>query len=165
MDETDLHPARHQSGLPPRDDLQQGQIVGPDRAQPGAGVNTAGKGRASRALELDVAANAGAVEDLAHENRPAIAQLWNENAELVPRISHADRLGSAGNDVATEDLREGVAIDRIDVQPQVLRERPVERDQAWPRHWRRIQPGKEMLRETGIAIGEGRDRIGHSRSY
>jgi len=60
------------------------KVFAQHRPQRCAAVTTAGKGRASRALELDVAANAGAVEDLAHEDRPAIAQLRNETAELVP---------------------------------------------------------------------------------
>ena len=56
------------------------------------------------ALELDVAAHAVAVDDLAEQDGAAIAELRHEMAELVPGIGHRDWLGPLRQPVACQHL-------------------------------------------------------------
>ena len=75
--------------------------TGPER---GAAVAAARERRRAGALELDVAAHAVAVDDLAEQDRAAVAELRHEMAELVAGIGHRDRLGALGNALAGQDL-------------------------------------------------------------
>src|SRR5580700_11629459 len=60
--------------------------------------------RRASALELDVAAHAGAVDHLAQKNGASITELRDESPELVASISHGERLASLGHPVTREDL-------------------------------------------------------------
>ncbi len=77
-------------------------ILPQDRSEPGPPVAPAREGRAARALELDVEALARRVQDLAEEDRPTVAELRHEVAELVAGIGHGQRVRAVGHPVARE---------------------------------------------------------------
>jgi hypothetical protein len=61
---------------------------------------------------LDVAPNVSPVNHFAQENRPAVAQLCNEIAELVSGIGRTERLGTDRNAVTSKHLSQRVRIER-----------------------------------------------------
>ena len=69
-------------------------------ADGGLAVAPARERRAARALEGDVAALALAVDDLPQQQRPPIAQLGREAAELVACVGLGERLRAVGHGVA-----------------------------------------------------------------
>src|SRR5271165_7479843 len=68
------------------------EIFAQDRPQRGAAVAAPRERRPARALQLEVAPLAATVQDLAEEDRAAIAKLRNETPELMPGVGHRDRL-------------------------------------------------------------------------
>ena len=82
------------------------------RAEPGAPVAAARERRAAGALELDVAALAVAVDDLAEQERAAVAELGHEVAELVAGVEPGERLGALGHLVAGEESRRRPSVAR-----------------------------------------------------
>jgi hypothetical protein len=73
--------------------------------------------RSSRALQLDIAPFAVAVQDLAQKDRAAVAKLRNEIAELMPGIGHRDRLGARRYDIAGEHRRQPVRVETARIDP------------------------------------------------
>ncbi len=124
----------------------------PERRAP---VATPRKGRLARSLQLDVAPRSVAVDHLAEQDRPAVAKLRHEGAELVPGIGHGKRLGASGHTVSGEDLGT-FALEHGDVGPEFLGERLVELDQPGLRDGRRLDARKELLRQPRIAVVEGK---------
>ena len=70
------------------------QIFPKHRTESGQAIAGPRKRRASRAFELNITAPAMDVDDLAQKQRPTIAELWNEVAELVTGIGLCQRRGS-----------------------------------------------------------------------
>ena len=74
------------------------------RSQRGAAVTAARERRGARALELDVAPHARAIDHLAQKDGAAVAELGHEVAELVAGIGERDRLRAHRQAVAGQDL-------------------------------------------------------------
>ena len=94
------------------------EIFPQDRPQRGAAVSASRERRSTRALQLDIAPLAAAVQDLAEEDCAAVAKLWNEMAELMPRIGQRDRLGAGRDDVAGKHRRQFVRFETLCIDPQ-----------------------------------------------
>ena len=75
------------------------------RTQRCASIAAAGKRRRSRALELDVAADAVDIDDFAEQDGAAVAELRHEIAELVAGIGHGDRFGAVGQRACRRGFR------------------------------------------------------------
>ena len=60
------------------------------RAKACAAIAVAGVGRGTSTFQLDIAAVARAVNDLANQQRPAIAELSRKPTELVARVNGGD---------------------------------------------------------------------------
>ena len=78
-------------------------VFAQDWSECGASIATAGKGCWSCAFELQIASLAMAVDDLAQQDRPSVAELGYEMPELVPGIGHRDRSGRIGHRLAGKD--------------------------------------------------------------
>jgi hypothetical protein len=89
-------------------------------------VAAARERRPAGALQGDVAAPAGAVDHLAEQHRPAVAELRREAAELMAGIRLGDRLGAFGHGVAGEEGGAGFARQRGGVETELLGQRRVE---------------------------------------
>jgi hypothetical protein len=75
--------------------------TGPSAARPSPRLENGGW---ARPLELDVAAQAVAIDHLAKKNGTSVTELRYEGPELVAGISHGERLASLGHPVARENL-------------------------------------------------------------
>src|SRR5262249_29154512 len=67
------------------------QVFADARTQHRAAVAEAGKHRLAGALEVQVPALARRVLHFAEQDRPAVAELGDPRAELMPRVFHRDR--------------------------------------------------------------------------
>ncbi len=94
--------------------------TGPSAARPSP---RRGERRRARALELDVAADAVAVDDLAEQDGAAIAELWHEMPELVAGIGHRDRVGAGGKLLAGEDFGAFRGFQLVRIKPELRRPR------------------------------------------
>ena len=128
-------------------------------AKGGAAIAIAGIGGAARALELNVAALAGAVDDLAQQQRAPVPKGGREAAELVPGIGLGQGLGPVGQGIACKDLRIGRAGDA-----QIRRQGRVPGQQRRRADGRGGLPGEKRRGQAGIAVVEGdlhRAGLGH----
>ena len=130
---------------------------GPER---GAAVAAARERGRARALELDVAADAVAVDDLAEQDGAAVAELRHEVAELVAGIGHGDRLGAIGEALSGEDFRPFRALQHVGIEPEMDGQRPVELDQPRRGDRGRRHPGEKVRRQGRIGVLE-REMDGH----
>jgi hypothetical protein len=92
------------------------------------------------------------VDDFAQQ-RPPVAELRYELPKLMSGVSERNRLRIQGHRVAREQRRR-VRLDRSHVEPQLARERPVERDQARRRDRGRRTRREEPLRQPAVAVLE-----------
>src|SRR5271157_168767 len=136
------------------------EIFAQDRPQCGAAVSAPRERRSSRALQLDIAPLAVAVQDFAEEDCAAVAKLRNEIAELMPGIDHRDRLCARRCDVAGKHRRQSARIETLCINPQLRGERIVELDQVGLCYWRGSEPCEKMLRQACIAVGKDSDWAG-----
>ena len=121
--------------------------------------------RAPRALELDVAQQAVHIAHLAQQNCAAVAELRREEAELMSRIGHRNRLGSGQQTIARENRGQGVVIETLEGQPQFRGQRPVDLNQARLRDRRGIQTREEVFGQLRVAAGK-RGAVGlHTEQY
>src|SRR5271155_5833391 len=134
------------------------EIFAQDRPQRGAAVYAPRERRPARALRLDVAPVTATVQDLAEEDRAAVAKLRDEIAELMPGVGHRDRLRARQRDVAGKHRSHLVRFEALCIAPQFRSERFVELDQAGPRRWRGSEPREKTLRQPRVAVGEDSDR-------
>jgi len=95
------------------------EIFAQDRPQCGAAVSAPRERRSSRALQLDIAPLAVAVQDFAEEDCAAVAKLRNEIAELMPGIDHRDRLCVRRCEVAGKHRRQSVRIETLRIYSQL----------------------------------------------
>jgi len=110
--------------------------------------------------------------DLAQQQRPAVAQLRREMAELMPGIGlrHRPRAGRHTLAAQHRRARDGIQLRR---KPKGLGQRPVEPHHAGCRHFRRL-PGHAQARQlAGVATqetdlqrrgGQGAIRVGFGTS-
>ena len=108
------------------------------------------------ALELDVAADAVLVDDLAEQDGAAVTELGHEMAELVPGIGHGDRLGALGQAFAGEDFGALGRRKLVRIEPELNSQLPVQLDQAGGGHGRWRHAGEEIRRQGGIGVLEGK---------
>ena len=87
-----------------------------------------------------------AVDHLAEQQRAAVAELRREAAELVARVGLRDRLGAFGHRVAGEERGAGRAVERGDVEAELLGERRVEEQRLRRGHGFRAPRHREALR-------------------
>jgi hypothetical protein len=73
-------------------------------------------------------------------------------------ISHRDRLGARGKDVAGKYRCQLVRFDSSSIDSQFFGEQFVELDQMRPCDWCWRKPREKMLRQARIAVGEDSDR-------
>ena len=117
-------------------------------------VAAARERRPARALERDVAAQAGAVDHFAEQDRAAVAELRREAAELMPGVGLRDRLGAFGHLVAGEDIGAGGAGQRRDVEAELIGERRVEEERPRRRRRFRAPRDREALQVAGVRVLE-----------
>ncbi|MHC2692970.1 hypothetical protein ACVME9_005461 [Bradyrhizobium liaoningense] len=130
-------------------------VLAQDRTQRGAAVATAGERGGARALELDVAADAALVDDLAEQDGAAVAELGHEMPELVAGIGHRDGIGSGRNRLAGQDLGTLRGFQQVRIQPELDCQRPVQLDQPGGGDRGRRDAGKEAVRQRRIGVLEG----------
>ena len=131
------------------------------RPERGAAVAAARERRRAGPLELDVAADAVGVDDLAEQDGAAVAELRHEMAELVAGIGHRDRIGAVGNPLAGQDLGALGALEQVGIEAEMDRQRPVQLDQARGGDRGRRHAGEKARRQRRIGVLEGEmDRHG-----
>ena len=79
------------------------EVLAQHRAERGASVAAARERRASGALELDVASPPVGADDLAEQDRPPVAELRDEPAELMAGVRERERLRACRDLVADEN--------------------------------------------------------------
>jgi hypothetical protein len=79
------------------------EVFAQHRTEGGASVAAARERRASGTLELDVASSPVRADDLAEKDRPPVAELRDEPAELMAGIRERERLRACRNIVADEN--------------------------------------------------------------
>ena len=124
---------RHGRQRPRRRNAERRHRLGHDvftqhRPERRAPVAAARERRRAGALQLQVEAPALAVDDLAQEHRPPVAELRHEIAELVARIGHGDRLGAVRDPLAGEHRDPLRRLQLVRIEAERLRQRLVERD-------------------------------------
>src|SRR5205823_9374126 len=120
-----------------------------------AAVAVAREGRRPRALELDVAAYAFDVDDLAQQERTPVAKLRHEVAELVAGIGERDRLGAGCDAIARQQRHALGRREVLRIEAELEGERPVELHQPRRADRRRRQPGVEAVGQAGITVVKG----------
>ena len=126
------------------------------RAQRRAAVAAARERRGARALELDVAPHARAIDHLAQQDGAAIAELRHEVAELVAGIGERDRLGTDRRCGCRPGSRRPAASPAGRGRGRArAASASLSLDQARRRDRRRIEPGVEALGQPRIAVVEG----------
>ena len=129
-------------------------VLAQDRPERRASVAPPGKRRWASPLELDVAAHAVAIDNLAEKNGTSVTELRYESSELVAGISHGERLASLGHPVARKDfdtLRCG-KLPRIELEmPGELLVHPNETGRG---DGSGLKPREESVRQAGVAVVE-----------
>ena len=132
-------------------------VLAQHRPERGAAVAAARERRGAGALELDVAAHAVGVDDLAQKNGAPVAELRHEMAELVAGIGHGERFARLGHAVAREDRHAFGRSKLRGIEPEVPGELVVQPDEARRGDGRRRQARKEALRQARVAVVEGKE--------
>ena len=139
------------------------EIFAQHGTQCGPAVAAAGEGRGARAFQLDIPARSVPADDFAEQDRPAVAELRVEAAELVAGIGGGDGFRPFGQTLAGQDLDALGSLERVGVQPEFGREGPVQRDQARGAGARGHHAGVKRCGEAGVGIVEADvDRHGSS---
>ena len=133
------------------------------RAQRRAAVTTARERRRARALELDVAPLARAIDHLAQEDGATIAELRHEVAELVAGIGECDRLRADGNAVAGQDFYCLRRREHLGIEAELPGQRLIDLDQPRGGDRRRIELRIEAFRQPRVAVVEAEDRLAAGR--
>jgi len=103
---------------------------------------------------MNVAPHAGPIDDLAQQQRPAVAELRHEIAELVAGVGHGQRVGAGRRAIAGQRLQTFVRGQRRRVQSQRLGQSFVEPDQRRAGHRHRLHAGVENVRQARVAVVE-----------
>ena len=75
---------------------------------------------------MNVTAPPAAVEHFTQQQRPPVAQLGREAAELVASVGLRQWHRSLRNHIARKNLRAFLGIERLGIEPQFLSQRTVE---------------------------------------
>jgi len=110
--------------------------------------------RTPGALEMEIAADTVAIDDLAQQYGPPITKGRHEITELVPSVGHGQRFGVSGHASAAENGRPLIMGENR--KPQVSRERLVKLNQTGLRRRSRLPTDKKPLGQPGVAIIEWR---------
>ena len=106
------------------------QVLAQHRADRGLAVAAAGERGPARSLEVEVAAGAGVVDDLAEQQRPPVAEARRVAAELVAGIGLGD-----GGEPSAPRCRPGPRRRRasaaLGVEAELGRQRLVQHEQRW----------------------------------
>ena len=97
-----------------------------------------------------------AIDNFPKKDRPPIAELRNEIAELMPRIGCGKRFRAFGNFVAGKDARAFVRREGFGVKAQFLGKRAVQQQEPGPVDDRRMRSAVERGAQPGIAVIEGK---------
>jgi hypothetical protein len=160
-------PGRHRGQRAGRRHAERGhgladEVLAEHRAQRGAAVAAAaGEGRASGALELDVAPRPVPPHHLAEQDGAPVAEPRHEVAELVPGVGERHRLRAPGHAVAGQDLDALGAGQLVGVEPEALGQVGVQPHEPRCCHGRRVEPGVEALGQARVAVVE-RDADRHA---
>ena len=106
-------------------------------------------------LELNVTTTSVAVDHLAQKQRPPVAKLGREAAELVAGVRWASGGAPSGPLIAGKDPCAFLGIESTGIQPQFFGQVTVELNQSRRRHLRRLPGHVEALKFTRIGIVEG----------
>ena len=128
------------------------------RAQRRAAVATARERRRARALELDVAPHAGAIDHLAQQDGATVAELRHEVAELMAGIGECDRLRADGNAVAGQDFYCLRRREHLGIEAELPGQRLIDLDQPRGGDRRRIELRIEAFRQPRVAVVEAEGR-------
>ena len=124
------------------------------RAKRCAAVAAAGEGRRPGSLQLDVAADAVAVDHFADENRPPVAELRHEGTELVAGIGHGKRSSTLRHDIAGEDRRQPLRVRQVRLKAELPGQRLVEFQEHRSLDRLGVDRGIETLGQARIGIVE-----------
>ncbi len=102
-------------------------------------IAVARKRRRPRPFELHVEPRPVGRDDLAEQQRAAVAQLRREMPELMPRIGERKRIGAAGHFLARKDPGELCIARARRIDPQPVGKRMVEDQQRRRRRLRRLR--------------------------
>ncbi len=92
------------------------QILAQDRAEGGFAVAATGKRRTTGALELDVAAMALGIDQLAKEQGATVAELRNKVAELMTGVGLGEHFSVWGGEVAREDIDGSLGVESVEAK-------------------------------------------------
>jgi hypothetical protein len=134
--------------------ISTSRSIGPTAALPSPPRE---KRRPAGALQGDVAAPAGAIDHLAEQHRPAVAELRREAAELMAGIRLGDRLGAFGNGVAGEESSAGLARQDGGVETELLGQRRVEEQRLRRRCGLRAPGHGKALELAGVGVFEAQE--------
>ena len=123
------------------------------RPERGAPVTAAGEPRLPCPFQLNVQAIAGRRDLLAEQDRTAIAE-GREVAELVAGVRLRDRSPAFGQGIAGENRGAFGTLERLRLESEHRRERPVERDQARLANRSRCRMRVEELRQLRVGVLE-----------
>src|SRR5262249_32141004 len=127
-----------------------------DGAEGRAAIAAARKGRPARTLELDIAAHAAPIDDLAKKDGAPIAQLGHKMPELMAGIRHRDGIATLRHAVARNDSQAYPRSALCRIEPELHGKRFVQTNKLWRHHRCRTEPRKESFRQTPVAVIEGK---------
>ena len=130
-------------------------VFAQDRSERGATVAAAGERGRAGTLELDVAADAVPVDDLAEQNGAAVAELRHEMAELVAGIGHGDGVGAFRQAFSGEDFGALGRCELVRIEPKLDGELPVQLDQPGSGDRGRGHAREEIGRQGRVGMLEG----------
>ena len=116
--------------------------------------------RATRALQVQIATPAVDVEQLAEQQRAAIAEAPDEHAELVTGVRLCHRRRARGRGVADEHGDAGRRSERIGIDAQLGGQLLVERQQARSRRGRGLPRHVQAFQLTNVRVVEREQRRG-----
>src|SRR5262245_37293091 len=136
------------------------QVFTQHRSKCRQAVAGARKGSASRAFELNVTTKAVAVDYLAQKQRPPVAELGHEAAELVAGVRLRQWRRSLGSLIARKDPRAFLGIESVGIQTHFLSQFTVEFYHRGLRHLPGLPRYVKALEFTCIRVIENESRGG-----
>ena len=140
------------------------QVLAQHRSDRGLAVSAAGEGGPARSFEVDIAATTPCIDDLAEQQRAAIAEARRVASELVAGVGHRKRRRALGHRIADQHVDAVARGQGLGIEAELGRQRGVQ-DQDLRSRDGRGAPGLVETREVaGIAVveAEERSRAGHA---
>jgi hypothetical protein len=129
-------------------------VLAQHRAEGGASVAPARERRLARSFQLDIAAPSIHADDLPQQDRPAIAELRHETAELVPGVRKRDRLSALRQHIARENFGGSRCIELFRIRAKQLGKRAVHFDEAWLADFRRRNSSIKVVGQPRVGVVE-----------